>query len=141
MSSTSAFSELENTIIWFESAVGDLVENESGNISPAVLTTKVTGFFEQSQKQNIGDRVQIPGINLNSIYIEGYCVDPEILPLHIKSGGWYPCNFSGADGHIFILDPINPPYGRSGLGAIIEESTGTRLTAIFQSGRRPPNAN
>lgn len=139
--SSSPFSDLENTRIWFEAAIGDLVKKDDGNISPAVLMVEVTGFFEQSQKQNIGDRIQIPGINLNSIYIEGYCVEPYILPINIKSGGWYRCNFSGSDGHVFILDPINPPYGQLGLGATIEESTGTRLMAIFQSGRRPTNAN
>lgn len=131
---------LENSSIKFRIQAQRLVENESGNMEPAVLFVDVKCFLQQKKQQNKGDRLEIPGININAFDIEGQCTDPMVIPDGVKTCEWYECDFSGSKGKFFLLDPINPPFGRSGVGALLEESIGTKIVGIFQSGRLT-NAN
>jgi hypothetical protein len=135
--SFSPFQDLENAIIYFELPIGDLVKGEDGNVRPAILTIEVTAYLYQAKDQNISDRVQLPGLNLNSFYLDGWCVSPSTIPKEVTAGSWHRCNFAGAEGHVYLLEPFNFPFGQSGIGAITEEATGTQLKVIFQSGRRP----
>ncbi|MBD2075221.1 hypothetical protein H6F86_15215 [Phormidium sp. FACHB-592] len=45
---------------------------------------------------------------------------------------WAEATWNGQPGYCYLTDPLNPPYGREGLGALLEASAGTKMMGWFQ---------
>ncbi|MBD2018659.1 hypothetical protein H6F43_00480 [Leptolyngbya sp. FACHB-36] len=111
---------------------GSIATDELGNPIDATIPKPVRCYLKSK-----GTRKQIPtesGFDESALFLEGFCVEPMILPLEIQAKTIAQAQFGGMAGAFWLLAPINPPYGREGIGAISEATEGTKITGWFQEG-------
>lgn len=128
----SPYAGLDNATLVFAVPTGSIATDELGN--PIDATTPISVRCHLKAK---GTRKQIPtesGFDESALFLEGFCVDPMVLPQGVKAKTIAQAEFSGMSGSFWLLDPINPPYGREGIGAISEAAEGTKITGWFQEG-------
>lgn len=126
---SSPYAGFENSVIIFPVQSGEVETDEFGNVVSVTRSVKVIAKLKQSsvvQQAKAGD------IDDNAILIEGFCVEPMVLPASIKTKTWATVDFSGTEGFFYLTDPINPPHGRLGIGAIMEQEAGTKIVGWFQ---------
>lgn len=102
--------------------------NADGNVrfgeSVPILT--ITAYVKEVGKRP--DKHRPEGVAETAIAYECLAVSPMILPPEIKPLQKATARISGEEGE-FILENglLNPPYGRQGLGAKLEQRTGTKF--------------
>lgn len=120
----------QNSTIEFLLPTGQLTQDEVGNV---IDKKKIYIQKAYLKKRNIQDKtIYIPTDSENLIYVEGYCVQPKKLDLRVNPDQWGVCNYGGLKGRFYLMAPINPPHGREGIGAIIEQAVGTKISGWFQ---------
>lgn len=131
----SPFADWQNAALIFAVPTGNLTTDEMGNpvleTAPLVVTTKLKALTGAAAAKVM----QYPGVDTTAIALIGRCIEPMILPANVLPENWADCSFSGAEGYFFLASPINPPHGREGVGALIEQNAGTRIVGWFQTSR------
>ena len=131
--SLSPFELAENYTLSFTVADGFLVADELGNMVPTVGTVPIKAFLKQSNRVSNPPTVRPSEIEQSAWYVEGYATDPMRLPDAIRGNSWATVTTATGDTLYFFLEaPINPPYGRGGIGDLLEEVAGTRLKGWLQ---------
>ncbi|GEM_PF-5708880 len=126
---------VRNTTLTFEVPTGDITFDEVGNAIAETTSIRVTAMLE-AKVPAYGNTIQrAPEIDETALYLEGYCLEPMKLPLSILPKNWAVATWSGTPGFFYLNVPINPPYGREGIGAVMEESAGTKIVGWFQTSR------
>lgn len=133
---TSPLKGFENCVLLFQALTTATEVDAFGNAVPLMrsipvsaamkLTTNVDldmKFLQHNQRQED-----------DAIAISGYCVSPTQLPLEVREETTARLTFNGRPGR-FLLSFINAPYGREGIGLILEQSVGTKLLGWFMPDR------
>ena len=126
----SPYRNFVNAQITFLKA-GKPTTNSAGNVStPLEPSITVQAYVKVQDKRS--DKHRPEGVSEDAIAYECIAVEPMILPPEIKPLQKAKVVISGEVGE-FILENglINPPYGREGLGATLEERSGTKFYGWF----------
>lgn len=144
---TSPFEGLTNAVLLFQSVNAIAGTNSTGNPILNATVNATTAFLRLDSKRPKGE---IPeGLLAPADAFKGYVVSsypelsddstPMILPPDILPLSQAVAKI-GRDWGVFVLDAglINPDYGRDlGIGALLEEAAGTKITGWFKR-QRPP---
>lgn len=127
------YAAVSNTQLQFRLATAQTTEDQFGNPQPVYQTVTVAAYLYITSGQSLPGFLQsdFRGIQ-NAISLEGYCTDPATLPAGIDRESQADCTFDDEPGK-FTLVLINPPYGRQGLGALLEAKQGTKIAGFFVS--------
>lgn len=126
---------VRNTTLVFDVPTGDLTQDDVGNAIAETTSIRVTATLK-AKLPSYGAAIQrAPEVDETAMYLEGYCLEPMKLPLSILPKNWAKATWSNTPGFFYLNDPINPPYGREGIGAIVEQSAGTKIVGWFQTSR------
>lgn len=126
---------VENATLLFDVPTGELTQDEVGNAIAETVSVRVTAMLK-AKVPAYGVAIQrAPEIDEAATYLEGFCLEPMQLPLSILPKNWAKATWSGIPGFFYLNDPINPPYGREGIGAVLEQSAGTKIVGWFQTSR------
>jgi hypothetical protein len=139
----SPFVSFANSTLRFQVASGALIEDRNGNLRPGRLTVTVSALLKQARDNKTTEQ---PGVDVNAIYLEGYLVEPTVLPGSITIDS--PCQaiWQGREGRFFYeftavnpylaalnINLVNPIRGwfQPGLYALPgeEEMAGTQYTS------------
>jgi hypothetical protein len=131
----SPFSGFENAKITFTRSTGELGRDGVGNAIALTESIEVSAILKRPALLSASKRDNYPGVDASATKLEGCCVEPMILPEGVEPGNWFQCRWSDLDGWFLLESPINPPHGRSGIGAIEEETRGTKIVGWFQISR------
>ncbi len=124
------------TTLVFAVPTGDLTQDERGRAIPATNRIKVMATLKVKPLTFAHSKIQRPpGIDERAVLLEGYCLEPVQLPHSSLPQTWAEATWSGKAGYFYLTDPLNPPYGREGLGALLEASAGTKIIGWFQTSR------
>lgn len=127
---------VENTTLVFDVPTGELTQDEVGNAIAETASIRVTAMLKVKTLTFSNSKIQrAPEIDEGALLLEGYCLEPMKLPLSILPKNWAEATWSGQPGYFYLNDPVNPPYGREGIGAVMEESAGTKIMGWFQTSR------
>ena len=120
----------------FKVPTGDLTQEAVGPAGAATNRIKVIATLKVKPLTFSHSKLQRPPeLDASALLLEGYCLEPVQLPHSILPQTWAEATWSGQPGYFYLTDPINPPYGREGLGALLEESIGTKIMGWFQTSR------
>lgn len=122
----------DNCTLKFDVPTGEIVTDEVGNVVDEIRSVQVRTFLKKQSDAKAAMTNRLPGVAEDAWLLEGYCVNPMILPQAIAPQMIAIANFAGVDGQFVLAAPINPPYGRAGIGAIVERSAGTKIVGWFQ---------
>lgn len=131
----SPFADLDNATISFQISLNVPVKQDQwGNTVDNQISLPVKAFLKSPDTMMISKipRPNVPGLNQDAIYFEGYAVSPMILPSSIKQGSWGNATIGGMVGTFYLEKFINPPYGKGGIGLIVQNAAGTRIEGWFQ---------
>ena len=131
----SPYDGFENAELSIEVATGHLGVDEVGNAIALTRTIPVKALLKMAPLLSSQNEKAYPGVDASAIKLEGYCSDPMVLPPQTLPENWYRCNWEGQSGWFYLLAPINPPYGRVGIGEILEQAQGTKISGWFQLSR------
>ena len=127
---------VRNTTLVFEVPTGELAQDEVGNAVAETTSIRVTAMLKVKTLTFSNSKIQrAPEIDESALLLEGYCLEPMVLPHSILPKNWAAATWSGQPGFFYLNDPINPPYGREGIGALVESSAGTKIIGWFQTDR------
>jgi hypothetical protein len=122
----------DNCTLKFDVPTGEIVTDEVGNVVDEIRSLQVRAFLKKQSDAKAGVANRLPGVAEDAWLLEGYCVSPMILPNSIAPQMTAIADFAGVEGRFVLAAPINPPYGRAGIGAIVEKSAGTKIVGWFQ---------
>ncbi len=132
----SPFHGFANTALQFPTLTDLLERDEAGNVraiaGPPLL---ISANLKQLSLFTASQAIRQPGVNDSAILLQGWCVEPMILPLTIRANTWAIATWSSVEGHFYLNAPLNPPYGREGIGAVVEAEAGTKISGWFQEFR------
>jgi len=124
------------TTLVFKVPTGDLTQAAGGPASAATNRIKVIATLKVKPLTFSHNKLQRPPeLDVSALLLEGYCLEPVQLPPSILTQTWAEVTWSGQTGSFYLTDPLNPPYGREGLGALLEASAGTKIMGWFQPSR------
>ena len=124
------------TTLVFAVPTGDLTHDERGQAIPATNRIKVMATLKVKLLSFAHSRIQRPpSVDERALLLEGYCLEPVRLPHSILPPSWAQATWSGQPGYFYLNNPLNPPYGREGLGALLEDSARTKMMGWFQTSR------
>ena len=66
-----------------------------------------------------------------ALLLEGYCLEPVQWSHSLLPQTWAAATWSDQPGYFDRSDPLHPPYGREGLGALVEARAGTKMMGWF----------
>jgi hypothetical protein len=132
----SPFKRLQNATITFTALASAPTANALGNLTVTTRNITVTAYLELKDHHPKDNRPE--GVPIISDYFEGHATSIDgvesaiILPPQIHPLSKGEAMISGERGS-FTMDGsiINPPYGREGIGAILERKTGTKFGGWF----------
>lgn len=129
----SPFSDFINATLIFQVPIAGSTVSASGNMIPKSEEFCVEAFVSLLSTKAEKNRPDMAGEG--STAYEGYAVNPMLFHPAIRPGMPAKAVISGMEG-LFVLDNsvINPPYGREGMGATLEQETGTRFMGWFRLG-------
>lgn len=134
----SPFTNLDNATIIFQvsTAATETTTDEWGNVIDDDGNLTVKAFLKQPDIMMLSKipTPNVPGLNQDATYFEGYAVKPMILPASVKQGTWGEATIGGMQGKFYLREFINPPYGKGGIGLIVQSAAGTRIEGWFQRG-------
>lgn len=133
----SPYDGLDNAVLTIELLTGELGTDEVGNAIALTTLVPVKSFLKVASlsANSLEKKAQYPGVDDTAIKVEGYCIEPMVLPSATLADNWYRCAFEGIAGWIYLIFPLNPPYGRVGMGEILEQAQGTAISGWFQVSR------
>lgn len=131
---TSPFLQYQNATLTFDLLIGSSGVNATGNRRLTTEPVTVTAFLKRVSLISASQIQRLPGLNSEADFWSGYAVTPMQLPLELKQGDKAKAVISGEVGIFIIYGLINPPYGRSGIGAVVERTAGTKFTGWFNRG-------
>lgn len=133
----SEFLGLENATLFFQVLTEDTEPDAFGNVpAPVFKPRKVDAFLKVTTNPDVVRTLQNdPRTEADSIALKGYCVEPMILPSVIAEEMEAELTFNRRPGK-FILININPPYGRDGIGGLIEKEAGISIVGWFTPDRQ-----
>lgn len=122
--SNSPFASFANSTLKFQVAGAELVTDpKTGNVRPTTLTVEVAALLDVAKAPRTDE---LPGSDSTSVYLEGFAVDPMILPHYVGYRAIADAVWAGRRGR-FVLGLTAPdPYGASA-------ATGTEINGYFQS--------
>lgn len=129
----SPFCCRDNTKLIFEVPVS-LEESDDANFEIKTRQIRVSVFLEIPDEARATKVYRLAGLDDNALLLEGFCVSPMVLPKAIAPGAYADCDFGGSIGKFYLMPPINPPYGRKGIGLEVERRAGTKIIGWFQPG-------
>ncbi|MBE9178601.1 hypothetical protein IQ268_08520 [Oculatella sp. LEGE 06141] len=127
---SGVFAGFENAQIVFETLGEDSEADEFGNSAPVCNQRSVSAKLKLASESTQRLLQHDPQVERDAIALEGHCITPMILPLNITEETEATLTFNRRSGR-FRLVLINPPYGREGIGAIVEQATGTKIVGWF----------
>lgn len=105
--------------------------NSVGNVSmvlESILTVAVYAKIADKRPDKFRPVTAPEG----AIAYECIAVSPMVLPPEIKPLQTAIATLSGEEGKLILEEsPLNPPYGREGVGALLEEQGGTKFYGWF----------
>jgi hypothetical protein len=130
--SISPFSEFANCTLIFQVAGTGVKLDALGNRSPQLDEISVLAMLKivSAYSLDLRSLQQYQRIEADAVALSGYCVQPNVLPLAIVHGAIAKLTFNQQPGE-FRLMLINPPYGREGIGAILEQEAGSKIIGWF----------
>lgn len=135
----SPFLGFANSTITFTIPDGTLTQDADGNAKPGERTVMATATLKTlpNVKANRPKDVSEAALLLEGtlITVNNAGKKSMLLPAGVLADNWFSAVFSGQSGYFFLMQPINPPYGRQGIGALIEKSAGTKIWGWFQISR------
>lgn len=122
--SGSPFASFANSILRFEVPGAELVTDpKTGNVRPATVVVVVSALLDVAKEPKTAE---LPGSDATSVYLEGFAVNPMILPSYVGYRAIADATWAGRRGR-FVLGLTAPdPYGASA-------ATGTEINGYFQS--------
>lgn len=128
----SPFESLKNGTLTFEISGSGTTTDELGNVvANSSSDRRVEVYLKRAAgKQKVMTR--FAGVEETAVWFEGYCVAPQTLPTTIVEHMWARAEIGGTEGY-FCLGMINAPYGRAGIGSLVEKSAGTKIEGWFQA--------
>lgn len=132
---SSPFLEFTNATIAVTYPTGELGRDEVGNAIALLKTQNVSAKLKMLPLQSARKRDQSPGVDASAILMEGHCVEPMLLPRAVEPENWFRATWDDREGWFYLLSPINPPHGRTGIGRVMEEVEGTKIIGWFQVNR------
>ena len=130
----SPFLQYQNATLTFDQLVGSSGVNAVGNRKLQTDSLTVTAFLKRVVLISASQVQRLPGLNSEADYWTGYAVTPMQLPLDIKQGDRAKAVISGEHGIFIVYGLINAPYGRNGIGAVVERTAGTKFSGWFNRG-------
>ncbi|MEP0873611.1 hypothetical protein NDA01_28025 [Trichocoleus desertorum AS-A10] len=128
---TSPFAAIANATITFQiPAGGTATTDDVGNVVVATAPLEVVVYLKKLNLQSASRIRPLPGLDDKSTYYEGYAVSPMQLPPEVKTGAKAPATL-GRESGFFLLNEVNADFGSSGIGAILEATTGTKIAGWF----------
>lgn len=135
--SKSPFARFANSVLRFVvPGVGPLVPDINGNLRPAPGLLTVSAMLDMAEdKGQSGLRelreADLPGVDETSIYLEGYAVEPMVLPgvVGYKSIA-SEANWDGRAGRFILGMVTNSPYGDT-------KVTGQEIKGYFMASSFP----
>lgn len=131
----SPFDGFANTTLLFPVPTGEVTQDEVGNAISETTNVRVTATLKATTIRNADANRRSSSVDEGAMLLEGYCIAPSILPASVLPNNWADANWGGSPGYFYLTEPINPPYGRDGIGAIVEQSAGTKIVGWFQTSR------
>jgi len=128
----SPFKTLPNATLLFEITGTTTTTDEFGNVTDVEGSLSVTAYLKQQQLGKI-PRVNVPGMRQDATYYIGWSINPQTLPATVRQGNWATCTMGTTTGQFYLRELLNPPFGRTGIGAVLESAIGTRIEGWFQT--------
>lgn len=131
----SPFTNLDNATIIFQiSTAVATTTDDWGNVVDAQGNLTVKAFLKipNITAASKMPRPNVPGLSQDAIYFEGYAVNPMTLPATVKQGSWGTATIGGMTGKFYLEQFVNPPYGKGGIGLIVQNAAGTRIEGWLQ---------
>lgn len=126
----SPFTVLQNVTLNFQQATGNTTD-VWGNPQPSIATVPVQATLKIITNPDSAKLLQSRFRDqTDSIAMRGYCISPMELPAGLGEDSEAVMEWNGRSG-IFHVVLVNPNYGRDGIGAFIENITGTKLVGWF----------
>ncbi|MEM7771969.1 MAG: hypothetical protein AAF327_15845 [Cyanobacteria bacterium P01_A01_bin.37] len=124
---TSPFAQFANATLTFSVPTGVLEQDANGNMVPSTTSVVVTAMFTVTRSPFGTTRarvVEFPGKDVEQIFLQGYAVNPTLLPDSINSD--VPCSASwdGREGAFYLEFQNRDPFGAY-------KSTGDELNGWF----------
>jgi hypothetical protein len=129
----SPFGNLANTALTFAVPTGGVIRGTDGNPEAETVPVEVSAMLRMPNYKDAAQLRHLPGVDETAILLEGWCVEPKLLPSQITPNQWVKCKWSGTSGWFYLMHPIGGRYGNQGvLGEIINGATGTQISGLFQ---------
>ncbi|MBD3882173.1 hypothetical protein IFO70_10420 [Phormidium tenue FACHB-886] len=131
----SPFIGYENATLTFGQLTTETTTDDFGNSMPLFVPLPIVSMLRLVTNPAIDRLLQAQQqIEADGLALEGYCVDPMVLPMEVMEQTEANTTFNNVPGK-FVLTLINPPYGRYGIGALIEAEAGTKIAGWFVPNR------
>lgn len=119
----SPFAAYANATLRFPVASGTLDVNPvNGNVKPGQSFVSVTAMLGQKSRPT---QQEIPGVDTTAVYLEGYAVEPMLLPSVVVPNSLCQATWDGKAGKFYLLLQGRSPYG-------VAPITGDKLKGYFQ---------
>ena len=122
-----------NATIIFTLPAPGIYYDRLGNPHAGYANLNFRAFLKTPPKDSSTKDKDYLGVDQTALELKGYCTFPSILPITIKTGCWYKCNYGIASGW-FYLKPFDN-FGRAGIDLLVESEIGTAISGFFQTGR------
>lgn len=127
----SPFAGLENAQLSFLLLSSATAVDELGNAAPVYNSQPIAAYLKIVTNTKTQNLLQANAqVEPNSIALEGWCVSPTLLPETVQEETDATAVFNRQQG-LFRLVLINPPYGRDGIGAMVQAEAGTQIVGWF----------
>lgn len=103
----SPFAPFANAVLRFQVASGSLTLDRNGNPRPGKAIVEVSALLEQKRDPN---RKEQPGIDPQSIWIEGYLVSPAVMPTIVTPDSPAQAVWQGRSGRFYAEFTARNPY-------------------------------
>lgn len=123
---SSPFAGFENATLTFKVAGSGTADPVTGNRNFARSHVAVEALLTEQSNRKQKDIQRPAGVDIQAIYLEGYAVIPDRLPVTVKPNTWAEAVWSGFNGKFYLMLTANSPYG-------VEDSTGDRIRGWFQA--------
>lgn len=115
-----------NAILTFSVASGQLtVDPATGNVTPATEPLTIKAYLKPSNVQgNKAPQVSTPGVSAATEEMQGYAVDPMVMPLRINNLAEADAIIDSKAGRFIIRIPTQSAFG-------VNDVTGDRIYGLF----------
>lgn len=122
--STSPFPA--NSVLTFSVANGQLtVDQDTGNVIPVVEPLTITAYLVPMNTQdNKSPQADAPGVNAAQERMQGYAVDPMLMPARIRNLAEADAVIDGKTGRFILRIPTQSAWG-------VNQVIGDRIYGIF----------